>query len=131
MHRTRTMDPRVSATLHLRSNMKMMIQREVDRLFEAHVESHYVHDMLVWLFAAPTTQTPLVRLSKPLAYAMHETSRWSPEAAVSLFREMRQYVSRKYGRLAAATHHTECVENVLRGIQQRGARRRPALMPPS
>jgi hypothetical protein len=26
------MDPRVSANLHLRSNMKMMIQREVDRL---------------------------------------------------------------------------------------------------
>lgn len=123
---TRALDPHAAANLHLRSNMKLMLQREVDRLFEAHVESHYVHDMLVWLFAAPTTQTPLVRLSKPLAYAMHETSRWSPEAAVSLFNEMRQYVSHKYGRLAAATHHTECVENVLRGIQRRPAAARTA-----
>ena len=118
------MNARVAANVHLRNNMKMMLQREVDRLFEAHVESHNVHDMLVWFFAEPTTQTPLVRLSQPMAYAVHEMSQWHPDSAASLLREMRQYVNQKYGRLAAATYHTECVENVLHGIQQRAARRR-------
>ena len=113
------------ANVHLRDSMMRMVTREIDGMFQKHAESHQVYYMLMKLFQSPSVDAPILKASKPLAYAMYETSNWNPAASLKMFQDVRAYLQNKYGYLAAATQHTASVQRVLEHIQRRASQAQP------